>query len=204
LADRELAGRRCVLFLARLDPKKNVEGLLRALAILADQGHADVVLLVAGSGAPNYEGALRDLARSLDVADRVIWLGHVEGARKAAAFARADLFALPSFSENFGIAVAEALCAGLPCVVGRGVAIAAEIERAGAGLAVDPDPVAIARALSDLLANRELRAHMRARAQQLVASEFSVETMVRRLIALYHELSARRGTHARSVGRRRS
>ena len=57
------------------------------------------------------------------------------------------MFVLPSFSENFGIAAIEALLAGVPCVLGNGVAVAKEIDEAGAGLAVPPNAGAVAQAL---------------------------------------------------------
>ncbi len=138
-----------VLFLSRLDPKKNVEGLLRALNLLPAE-FGDLALVVCGDGAVDYSAELRRLADTLGIADRVVWTGRLEGEAKSAALAAADLFLLPSFSENFGIAAVEALAAGLPCVLGRGVAIAEEIQAAGAGVCVDAAPEAIAEGIRAL------------------------------------------------------
>ena len=71
--------------------------------------------------------------------------------RKRGLLASASAFVLPSYSENFGLAVAEALAAGLPCVVSRGVALSAEIEKAGAGIVVDTTPEDIAAGLERLM-----------------------------------------------------
>jgi glycosyltransferase involved in cell wall biosynthesis len=133
-----LTGRRVVLFLSRLDPKKNIEALIDAM-VLSNTLKQSTVLVIAGNGAPAYVDSLKARAAAAGVADHIVWLGHVEGAQKSAALAIADVFVLPSFSENFGIAAVEAMLAGLPCVLGQGVAIATEIARAGAGLAVTPD-----------------------------------------------------------------
>ena len=108
-----------ILALSRIDPVKNLEGLLRALAILRREGLTPA-LLVGGAGESDYGGSLRDLARGEGVSDQVHWLGQVGGQVKADLLAAADVFVLPSFSENFGLAAVEALAAGLPCVLGRG------------------------------------------------------------------------------------
>ena len=187
-----LAHRRTVLFLSRLDPKKNVESLLQAIAALkALQG--EPVLLMAGDGDPAHVASLKTLAASLGIDQSVIWLGHVEGARKAAVLAAADVFVLPSFSENFGLAAAEAMLAGLPCVLARGVAIAGDVQQAGAGLAVAPDPGSLARALVQVLGDEALRRDMGARARQFAERQYSTRAMAERLTALYRHLASAKG-----------
>ena len=138
-AARSREGRPNILFLSRLAPIKNVEALIDAFAACPPL-RAAARLRIAGSGAPGYVEALQARARAAGLVDDVEWLGHVEGAGKAAAFADADIFVLPSFSENFGIAAVEAMLAGLPCVLGEGVGIARNVSEAGAGLVTTPIP----------------------------------------------------------------
>jgi len=176
-----------LLFLSRLDPKKNVEGLLRAFSLLANE-LPDTRLVIAGDGEAGYVAELKKLAVELGLADRVVWLGHVDGDHKAAALAAAQVFVLPSFSENFGIAAAEALMAGLPCVLGKGVAIADKVAEAGAGIAVAPDPDSIAQGLRSLLSDDALRALMAGRAAMLAQEKYSVDTMGERLLQLYQRI----------------
>lgn len=183
-----LVGRHILLFLSRLDPKKNLEGLLHAVAKLKGE-RDDFALLIAGDGVPTYVDQLKSLARSLSVESNLVWLGHVEGSRKAGVLAMADIFVLPSLSENFGFAAAEAMLAGLPSVLGQGIAIAAQAEAAGAAIMVKPDPEEIGRALADLLANQEQRHAMRRRARDFAAREFSSHTMAQRLTSLYQKIS---------------
>ena len=190
----ELEGRGVFLFLSRLDPKKNVEGLLHALAALNRQ-RTRASLVMAGDGPAAYVVSLKELARSLGIAQQVVWLGHVEGPRMAAAFTAADAFVLPSFSENFGIAAVEALLAGLPCVLGQGVALAKAVEEAGAGLVTAPEPDAIARALEQLLGDDALRRDMGARGKALAERQYSPLAMAEQLIALYADIRSRRGTN---------
>jgi len=144
--------------------------------------------VIAGDGEAGYVAELKKLAVELGLADRVVWLGHVDGDHKAAALAAAQVFVLPSFSENFGIAAAEALMAGLPCVLGKGVAIADKVAEAGAGIAVAPDPDSIAQGLRSLLSDDALRALMAGRAAMLAQEKYSVDTMGERLLQLYQRI----------------
>jgi glycosyltransferase involved in cell wall biosynthesis len=174
-----------LLFLSRIDAKKNLESLMRAIALVSR--NFPVMLTVAGGGGQEYLSRLHSLARALGIADRVNWLGHVEGERKEEALATAAAFVLPSYSENFGLAAVEALAAGLPCIVSRQVAIAGEIETAGAGLTVGTDVESIAVAIERLLREDEYLP-MSTAARTLAASSFSLETMGERLEALYRDV----------------
>jgi glycosyltransferase involved in cell wall biosynthesis len=182
-----------ILFLSRIDPKKNIEGLLRAFALVSRRCPA-AVLLIAGSGPSDYVAKLESEAEELAIADRVHWLGYVEGDRKDALLASADLFVLPSFSENFGIAVVEAMLAGIPCVLSRGVGIAEESVAAGGSVVVAPEPEAIAGAIIDLLEDGDRRRDMGQNARVWSEREFSTETMATRLIDLYATLSSQSRT----------
>ena len=182
-----LQGARYLLYLSRLDPKKNVEGLLRAFSQCAAHW-PDVKLLVAGDGAPGYVAGLKVLAAELGLVNSVVWAGHIDGDLKASALGGAELFVLPSFSENFGIAAAEALMAGLPCVLGHGVAISKDVVNAGAGAAVAPDPANIAAGMMQVMADAQVRADMSARAVALAQDKYSAQAMGASLVALYSRI----------------
>lgn len=188
LVDRQLA-----LFMSRLDRKKNIEELLRAFASIQNEV-ADCWLVIAGSGEDRYAASLRALADQLGLQERIVWTGFVSGAPKAALLAAADVFVLPSFSENFGIAAAEALMAGLPCVLGRGVALTVDVEVAGAGIGVAPDAGSIARALKTVLSDAGLRARMRLSARTLAERKYSLPSMGKALSALYQRVQTDRGS----------
>jgi glycosyltransferase involved in cell wall biosynthesis len=176
-----------ILFLSRLDPKKNLEALLRAVAALGPE-LAGARLSIAGDGAPDYVASLKRLAVSLGVEDRIMWHGQVDAPGKQALLAAADIFVLPSFSENFGLAAAEALAAGLPCILGRGVAIAEPAEAAGAAIVVGPEPEAVLAALTRLLNDPGLRRDMGRRARDHAAANYSTAAMAQALIALYQSV----------------
>jgi glycosyltransferase involved in cell wall biosynthesis len=173
-----------LLFMSRVDPKKNIEALLEALATCR-RAFPRVSLVICGDGDRGYLARLKLLAEAWDIADCVTWAGHVEGAMKASAFAASDLFVLPSFSENFGIAVVEALSAGLPCILGEGVAVARDVADADAGMSVPPTADAVACAISRALSDDAWRARAGARARQLAASRYSLAAMGQGLVDMY-------------------
>lgn len=183
------------LYLARLDPIKNLESLLSAFA-QCRQCSLNLRLLVAGNGAPGYVASLKALSSELGISDRVVWAGHIDTELKASALAGAEFFVLPSFSESFGIAAAEALMAGKPCVLGQGVAIAQEVVNAGAGVSVAPDPASIAAGLMKVMEDKQTRAAMSVCAIALAQEKFSAQAMGENLVALYEEILRQRRTPA--------
>jgi glycosyltransferase involved in cell wall biosynthesis len=181
-----------LLFLSRLHPKKNVDLLLDACALVEDgrSGHG-WELVVAGQGDAGYVDALRAHARKLGIANRVRFVGQLEGASKAAAIGSADVFVLPSSDENFGIAAAEALAAGLPVILSDQVALAPDVLDAGAGLVVSRDARAIASAILELAADPTVRARMRVEARRLAHDQYSWERTGIQLASLYARVTGR-------------
>lgn len=176
-----------VLYLSRIDPKKNIEALLLAVSGLLAQGRA-VSLVVCGSGDAGYEATLRELARTLGCEDAVSWLGHVAGELKSDAMAAADLFVLPSHSENFGIAVVEAMASSLPVLVSRGVGVAEVLEPAGAAAICDTSPASIAAGISRLMDDGDERARLAVAGRQFYLRNYGVDRMVDRLLGLYRRV----------------
>jgi glycosyltransferase involved in cell wall biosynthesis len=183
---RDAAPRR-LLFLSRLDPKKNVEGLLQGFAIVR-QSHPGLSLVIAGSGPDDYVRSLHSMASALGLAGSVAWPGHVSGHTKARLFDDSDIFILPSFSENFGVAAVEALASGLPCVLGAGVAVASEIELAGAGIQVATNPGAIARGVESVIARGQQISEMSRNALALARDRYSLEKMGCAMKQLYADI----------------
>jgi glycosyltransferase involved in cell wall biosynthesis len=108
---------RTLLFLSRIHPIKGGDRLLHAWQQL-QHVHPDWRLRVVGRGEPSHEQALRKLAHSLQL-ERVDFSGPLYGAEKSKAYFEADVFVLPTHSENFGMVVAEALAHGCPVVVSK-------------------------------------------------------------------------------------
>jgi glycosyltransferase involved in cell wall biosynthesis len=115
----ELAGKRWLLFLSRIHPKKGVSELLQAWHGIEDD-FQEWHLILAGSDLEGYEPRLRREALDSKIANRVTFTGMLSGSERKAVFANADVFVLPTHSENFGIAIAEALAFGLPVITTKG------------------------------------------------------------------------------------
>jgi len=136
---RRPGDRRRLLFLGRIHPKKGVDLLLRAWAALEEEHDCwDLVVVGPDDGAA---GALQALSRELGLT-RVRFSGPVFGAEKEATYQAADLFVLPTHSENFGMAVAEALANGVPAITTHGAPWASlERERCGWWIPVGVQPL---------------------------------------------------------------
>ena len=187
-----------LLFLSRLHEKKNIPLLLRALAG-ATPASRRIELTVAGDGDAGYRDYLAELADQLGLRDVVSFAGHLDGIVKERAFAEADCFVLPSAHENFGLAVAEALAAGLPVILTQNVALARDVHAAGAGVVTEPTESALASALVWASDHPAALVEMGDRAWQHASRELSWDTACLRLAALYDELTA---DHGRREGRR--
>jgi glycosyltransferase involved in cell wall biosynthesis len=146
----ELQGRRLLLFLGRIHPKKGVDLLIDAFAAVAARDPR-LHLVVAGPDGVGWQTALEARAKALGVADRICWPGMLSGELKWGAFHVAELFCLPSHQENFGIAVAEALACSLPVAIGEPVNISREVAEAGAGIVHDDTAAGTTAALQEWL-----------------------------------------------------
>ena len=178
------AGQTTVLFLSRLDPKKGLDLLLAAVA-RARSRRPDLALVVAGSGDAGLERALRREAARLGLGETVRWTGFVNGEEKLAALADADVFALPSYSENFGVAALEAMAAGLPVIISDRVGICREVAAARAGLVIPCETEAFADALVQVASDATLRMQLGERARDLAERRFSVQAMIASVEAMY-------------------
>lgn len=184
-----LDGRAVALFLGRLDPKKGLGLLLPALAA-ARAGGASLSLVVAGAGEPAYEAGLRALAGGLGLDEAAVaWPGFLAGAEKAAALAGADLFALPSRAENFALAAAEAMAAGLPLLLSDQVGIHDEAAAAGAALVAPRAVEPLAAALALLASDPARRAAMGAAGRRLAAERYAPAAVAASLLALYRRVA---------------
>lgn len=181
-----------VLYLSRIHEKKGLPLLLDAVARLRRAYPDAVELVVAGRGAPDYEREMHAACDTLGITRAVRFVGHVDGAAKARTFDEADVFVLPSHTENFGIAVAEAMAAGLPVVVSDQVGLAESIQSADAGVVVPRDPAAISGALERLMRDWEERERLGRNARALIADRFSWTRTSEALLALYRELTTAR------------
>lgn len=177
------------LFLGRISWKKGLDRLLLAFA-RTSVGQ----LVIAG---PNDEGLLPQLvrlARDLQISDRVRFLPRaVTGADKSHLYASAQLFVLPSYSENFGNTVLEAMQYARPIVVTPEVGAAEIVRQAGGGWIVDGDPASLGEAIGGLMTESALTRSMGEAGRRHVAAHYDWRTIAARMEALYAGVIERSG-----------
>ena len=174
-------------FLGRLHQKKNVDVLIRSLPRLGER----VSLAIAGDGPEKDD--LMALARDIGVAERVHWLGFVQGDAKADFFRHIDLLAMPSDYECFGMAAAEAMVAGVPVVVSPRTGIAELIRTKGGGDIAQPDPSDFGRVIGQLAHQPDRLANLSQQAIDAAAGDLSFAAHGAALVAHYERLLAARG-----------
>lgn len=180
-------GPKTVLYVGRSDPYKNLPGLVEAFARLVRTGGVDARLRIVGSPDARYPEA-GAAARRLGMADRVEWSGYLDDAGLLQAYQDADVLALLSRYEGFGLPVLEAMACGTPVVCSNAASLP-EVAGTAAWL-VDPDDVAgAAGALREVLANSATAARLRAAGFEQ-AKKFSWRTAAEAMLRLYGEGSA--------------
>jgi len=168
-----LAGRRYLLFLSRLHPKKGCDLLISAFSKIAAE-HPDLDLVMAGPDSVGWRRELEALAAATGVATRIHWAGLVRGDAKAGAFRGCEAFVLPSHQENFGVVVAEALSYGRPVLMTNKVNIWREVEEAGAGLIADDDQAGIDRLLRRFVGDSQFRDAAPQAAERVFTERFEI------------------------------
>lgn len=163
------------LFMARLHPRKGVGLLVEAFKAA---NLPDTRLVIVGPD----EGMLDTLRPMLD--ERIVVTGYLGGADRLAAFAAADLLALPAVGEGLPMVVLEAMAASLPVIVSPGCNLP-EVTQYGAGLEVEAAVEPLTNALCELLTNTARRAAMSKAARTLVNEHFTWDSVAAQLEALY-------------------
>lgn len=179
--------KKIVLFLSRLSWKKGLDTLVESFAGLLGE-LPDTVLVVAGGDDEGYRAKVEEMIAAAGVGKEVFFTGELKGAMRSSAYRAADVFVLPSYAENFGIAVAEAMHFGVPVVVTPEVGLAPSVDRAEAGFVVKKDVLQVKFALYKLLVNPLLAREMGARGKELAAREFSYASVAKQFMDAYAQL----------------
>lgn len=184
LQDRPFA-----LFLSRVHPKKGLDLLVPAFARLP---LGDSMLVIAGPDTDGYGAEVKELARRLGVADRVLFVGMLKGRERIEALVDATLFVLTSRQENFGVSVVEALAAGTPVLISDQVNIHREITEGGVGGVVPLDVAEIARAMERWMVDAALRSGAQEKAPAFVRENYDWNRIAERWTTRYRDLVAKR------------
>ncbi len=183
------ADRTIVLFMSRVDPKKGFDLLLPALEKLHQRRHLFHFLLCGANPQDRaYEDDIRHQIQAAPWAGQATLSGFVSGELKAQILSAADVFVLPSYYENFGIAVAEAMAASIPVVISDQVHIWPAIQASDAGWVVPCKVEALTEALEAAIAHPEERRQRGQNAQHCAKENYSWGAIAQRITTTYRQL----------------
>lgn len=182
-----LEGREYFLYLGRLSWKKGIDKLIEAFAIV-NQSVQDIFLVIAGPDEAGYKKKLETLTQAEKLGAKIIFTGLVQGESKLALLKQARAFILPSYSENFGMAVAEAMAAGVPVIISSGVGLKDLIEKYNAGLVfnLDRNPEQnLFEQMRSLIADSQLRLSLIENGRKLVQEQFNPQAVAEQMLRFY-------------------
>jgi len=171
-----------LLYIGRLHAKKGIENLLWALTHL---GKETVSLAIYGTGEEAYLLQLRDLVRRIGLQAWVTFQGHIDGDRKLDAFMQADVCMVPSFTENFGMVVAESLAHAVPVIASQGTPWG-EMEKRSCGFWVENKPAVLADAIRRIR-TKDLQA-LGETGRNWMRISYSWNSIAQRMLNVYEEL----------------
>lgn len=173
---------RNILFLSRVHPKKGLELLIEAVEALKAQVFT---ITIAGEGDKDYVESLKKLCLQKGVANHFQFIGSVYGDRKWELYEQSDLFILPTYSENFGIVVAEALSTGLPVITTTGTPWQElQTEKCGWWIELSVDNLVIALTQALNCNATELKA-MGLNGRKLVDAKYGIEAVTKEMTNFY-------------------
>lgn len=168
-------------FLSRVDPKKGLDILIKALGKVSFPYR----LRVAGDGSPDYVQEMKELAAVVGNADKIEWVGWKKGEDKFAFLASVDLFALTSHSENFAIVVIESLSVGTPVLVSDQVGLYPYVQEHDYGWVTPLDIEAVSQRLAEIAQSPEKAARIGTVAPAAIRAEYEDTHLAQQYVALY-------------------
>jgi glycosyltransferase involved in cell wall biosynthesis len=184
------ADRPIILFMSRIDKKKGLDLLIPALEKLVTEGQEFAFVLAGGNPQePEYEAQIQQQIADSVIADRAHVIGFVSGSDKTAWLKTADISVLPSYYENFGIAVAEAMAVGTPVVISDQVHIWEDVKQAQAGWICGCNVESLAQSLRESLQDSVERKQRGIHAQELVLQKYSWDAIATQMMTAYREIA---------------
>jgi glycosyltransferase involved in cell wall biosynthesis len=171
-----------ILFLSRLHPKKGLNYLISALGKIS---HHRFTFILAGSGEADYEQEIKSLLVTEGIQNRTHLIGFIKGETKDLLMQGSDLFALTSYSENFGISVLESLAAATPVIITPGVALSDIVAQQQIGSVAELDVNAVSGAIQHFLDNPQEAKKMGDRARQFILENYTWDKIALKMVSVY-------------------
>lgn len=172
-----------LLFLGRINWKKGLDRLIPALKFVPD-----IPLISAGNDEENYKPKLETIAVTYGVLKRINFIGPVYGEDKTALLKNASALVLPSYSENFGNVVLEAMAVGCPVVVTPEVGVSDIVQKSGAGLVVKGNPETLGKEIRNILSNPDQCINIGMKGKKVVKEKFTWNTVAGQMDEVYRKV----------------
>ncbi|MDT3404792.1 XrtY-associated glycosyltransferase XYAG1 [Mucilaginibacter terrae] len=175
-----------IAFLSRVDPKKGLDVLVKALAGV----DFDYKLKIAGSGEEEYISSIKKMAADLGNADKLEWVGWKNGEDKFEYLAGADLFALTSHSENFAIVVIESLSVGTPVMISNNVGLYQYIQKNDYGWVTDMQISEITAQLNAIAKATDKLQRINNELPGIIKHEYDGANLAKQYVDLYNKANS--------------
>lgn len=182
-----LSNNKYILFLGRINTIKGLDILVECFKKLCGI-YNDLYLVIVGPDNKGYSERVKKWLKDAGLLERSLFTGMLTGRDKLAAILDAEVFVLPSYSENFGIAVIEAMACGIPVVVSNKVGISREIEGSNAGIVVETNPESVFKGVKALLDNDVLSKKVAYNGRKLVEEYYDINIVADMMIKTYEEV----------------
>jgi len=157
-----------ILFLGRINWKKGIDRIIYALKYMKDTN-----LIIAGNDEEEYTAKLKEIAKKIQVIDRIFFIGPIYGVKKLSIIKNAKILVLTSYSENFGNVVIEAMSLGVPVAVSKEVGISYEVTKSNCGRIVSGIPEKLAEDLIEMIKDKDLLYEMGENGIKTVFNEYN-------------------------------
>ncbi len=181
-----------ILFLSRIHNGKGLENLLLAWKNIPEYLKSSWTLEIVGDGKESYVQGLINQLEILEIKDQVKFIGPLYNEEKINAFQTSDIFVLPTYSENFGMAIAEAMAFGLPVITTKG-APWEELETHYAGWWIEIGVEPLAQALIEAMSTPPSKLiEMGKNGRKLIEDKYSIESVAKQMTELYEWILQKR------------
>ncbi|OGX15717.1 MAG: hypothetical protein A2166_03035 [Omnitrophica WOR_2 bacterium RBG_13_41_10] len=184
-----LKDKKIILFLGRLTWTKGLDILVQAYAMLR-KDVKDAHLLIVGIDQKSYSQKIKRWVRErgMNLDTDITFTGMLTGNDKLKAYKACDIFVLPSYSENFGMTIVEAMACGVPVIISDKVGIHKEIECNKAGIVIEPNAQSLYQAMKLLLENAGLRKEVSINGRKMAEEYYDIDKVADKMITAYQEI----------------